>query len=244
MNAAAQLTLDALSAPPERLDEYSALLESACSKAPPPFGEAWYGDRYRDVACDPDWLAQSLIANAQKEGDGARKLWVLAGRAKDASLAEKVRLHAIDESRHSALYLMMLDITFPGAVGDELRALLSTIPPRYTLNDRPPDLPEESDEHVLDELVQMNIGEIRTRIHQLLLRPVITAHCREKARPKLKRILDSILRDETKHIRYTAHLLEDSISSGRKAFVVRTMHRRLADFNDITLQEVGQPSFD
>lgn len=31
----------------------------------------------------------------------------------------------------------MLDITFPDAVDDELRALLDSIPPGYTLNDRP-----------------------------------------------------------------------------------------------------------
>lgn len=244
MNAAASLTLDAIAGPADTLTEYSSLLETACAKAPPPYGEHWYGERYRRVACDPDWLAQSLVANAQKEGDGARKLWILAGRAEDPNIAEQVRRHAIDESRHAALYLRMLDITFPDAVDDELRALLGSIPPGYTLNDRPTKLQPEPDEHVYDELVQMNIGEIRTRIHQLLLRPMITLHCPESGRAKLTRILDSILRDETKHIRYTARLLEAAAGSGRRAFIARTMKHRMAEFNDITLQEVGQPAFD
>ncbi len=244
MNAAAALTLDAIDGPSEKLTQYPALLEAACATAPPPYGEHWYGERYRTVACDPDWLAQSLIANAQKEGDGARKLWILAGRAKDPNIAEQVRRHAIDESRHAALYLRMLDITFPGAVNGDLRTLLTSIPPGFTPRHRPSELPEESVEHVLDELVQMNIGEIRTRIHQLLLRPVITLHCPTSSRPKLTRILDSILQDETKHIRYTARLIEAAAESGRRTFIARTMNYRMAEFNDITLQEVGQPSFD
>lgn len=245
MNAAASLTLDALSTRNgDGLHRYAALLERTCRESPPPYGEGWYGDRYRQVACDPEWLAQSLIANAQKEGDGARKLWILAGRTKDHNVAELVRRHAIDESRHAMLYLRMLDITFPDAVDDELRQLLVGIPPGYTISDQPTNLPEEPPEHVLDELVQMNIGEIRTRIHQLLLRPVIMLHCAQTGRPKLKRILDAILIDETKHIRYTAGLLDAAITSGQETFVARTMSHRLQEFNEITLLEVGQPAYD
>lgn len=245
MNAAASLTLDALSLRNGAgLNRYASLLEESCLTSPPPYGEGWYGDRYRQVACDPEWLAQSLIANAQKEGDGARKLWILAGRAKDSTIAEQVRRHAIDEARHATLYLRMLDITFPDAVPDELRQQLSTTSPGYTISDYPADLSEQPAEHVLDELVQMNIGEIRTRIHQLLLGPVIMLHCSAVGRPVLKRILNSILRDETKHIAYTARLLEAAMMSGRETFVTHTMKHRLGEFNEITLLEVGEPAYD
>ncbi len=244
MNIAARLTLDAIGARNDHVADYAVLLERVCADTPPPYGEAWYGERYRAVACDPEWLAQSLVANAQKEGDGARKLWILAARARDQHIAEQVRRHAIDESRHASLYLRMLDITFPDAVDDSLRQLLSSILPGYTLRDMPAQLPEEPEEHVFDELVQMNIGEIRTRIHQLLLRPVIMLHCAEEGRTKLRRILDSILNDETKHVRYTARLLQTAVTSGRTELITRTMQQRMAEFNDITLQEVGQPSFD
>jgi hypothetical protein len=245
MDAVASLTLHALSEGRGKpLMGYGRLLRTACAKSPPPYGEAWYGEKYRAVGRDPSWLAQSLIANAQKEGDGARKLWILASRARDPKIAEKVRIHAIDESRHSALYLRMLDITFPGAVGDDLRPLLKEIPPGYTVQQRPARLPEEPDDEVLDELIQMNIGEIRTRIHQLLLRPVITVHCERSDRARLERILDSILWDETKHIRYTAELIESAIAAGETTFVRSTMRQRLEEFNEITLKEVQGPDFE
>jgi len=245
MDAVASLTLHALSeGRGNPLGGYGRLLRAACAKAPPPYGEAWYGEKYRAVGRDPSWLAQSLIANAQKEGDGSRKLWILASRARDARIAEKVRIHAIDESRHAALYLRMLDITFPGAVGDDLRPMLNEIPPGYTVQQRPAVLPEEPEDEVLDELIQMNIGEIRTRIHQLLLRPVITAHCARNERAKLERILDSILWDETKHIRYTAELIEAAIGAGEMTFVRSTLRQRLEEFNEITLREVQGPDFE
>jgi len=50
----------------EVLPVYEAALREACTAHPPPFGQAWYGDRYRAVASDPMWLAFSLVANAEK----------------------------------------------------------------------------------------------------------------------------------------------------------------------------------
>jgi hypothetical protein len=91
---------------------------------------------------------------------------------------------------------------------------------------------------------QMNIGEIRTRIHQLLLRPMILAHCPKENRDRLTRILDSLLADETKHIEYTASLIEEFIEEGHSSFVYQTMQKRLAEFNQITLTEVGELTFD
>jgi uncharacterized ferritin-like protein (DUF455 family) len=95
---------------------------------------------------------------------------------------------------------------------------------------------------MLDELSQMNIGEIRTRIHQLLMRPVIRAYCRETMRPRLQRVLDRLLNDETRHIKYTARLI-DRLSSGREQAAISVFSTRLAEFNEITLREVGQAQF-
>jgi hypothetical protein len=92
-------------------------------------------------------------------------------------------------------------------------------------------------------LIQMNIGEIRTRIHQLLLRPVITTHCPPEGRAKLQRVLDSLLGDETRHIEYTARLIEKAMKESA-GFVRRTMRQRLDEFNQITLEEVGELSFE
>jgi hypothetical protein len=92
---------------------------------------------------------------------------------------------------------------------------------------------------VLDELIQMNIGEIRTRINQLLLAPVITEFCPRHGKRRLSRMLASLMEDETRHIEYTARLIERAIRGGDEAYVRRTMARRVAEFNRITLAEVG-----
>jgi hypothetical protein len=244
VDTVAALTLDALSAHgTESLSGYAACLRAACLAVPPPFGEDWYGDKYRAVSEDPQWLAASLVANAQVEGDGARKLWNLVSRTGDGNIAAQVRVHAVDESRHARLYIAMLDIAFPDAVSEELRPALSALSPGYTVKDRPTGMEQSPIEWVHDEIIQMNLGEIRTRIHQLLLRPVLRAWCAEPARPRLQRVLDSLLRDETLHIQYTARLIEQMIQEGAGDFVRQTMAKRLAEFNDITLTEVGLQRF-
>ncbi len=74
----------------------------------------------------------------------------------------------------------------------------------------------------------MNIGEVRTRIHQLLLRPVITAYCSFGKREKLARILDSLLDDETRHVEYTARLINRAVKQGDSEFVHQGFQTNLA----------------
>ena len=67
------------------LDEYGRALRAACAASPPPFGKAWYGDRYRYYATDPSWFASSLIGNAAKEGEGSSSLWDLSAQIRDGT---------------------------------------------------------------------------------------------------------------------------------------------------------------
>lgn len=240
MSVVVSLTLNALRARGSGpLKGYARSLGAACASFPPPFGMAWYGKRFRDLVIDPNWLALALVGNAEKEGEGSRLLWRLAGRTADPDVADQIRWHAIDESRHARMYIAMLETAFPGAIPDELRPSLKAFSPGYGLRDRPPVLPPAPAERVLDELIQMNLGEIRTRIHQLLLGPVIRVYCPPARRRRLARILDSLMDDETRHIEYTARLIERAIARGDGEFVYRTMARRLNQFNKITLAEVG-----
>lgn len=244
MSVVADLTLDALREHGMvTLVGYAACLRHACDGSPPPFETHWYGEKYRALATDSGWLAMSLLQNAQVEGEGSRKLWSLAGRCADPMIADLVRRHAVDESRHALLYLAMLNLSFPSAVDSDLKQQLKQVSPQFGLHDVPPSLPRSSDEWVLDELIQMNIGEIRTRIHQLLLRPMLNAHTASENRPALQRLLDSVLLDETKHIAYTARLIDAAVARGQGSFVESVMTQRVRDFNEITLQEVGEEEF-
>lgn len=245
-NAVAELTASALAESGDSPRQYISGLRAACEESPPPFGKRWYGDLYREASSSPEWLAQSLVGNAAKEGEGAQKLWDLACRIDDPGIAEQVRRHAIDESRHSRVYVGMLELTFPGAISDDLRPLLKQLSPGYSARDRLDVGAPSSLEQVIDELVQVNIGEIRTRIHQLLLRPVIMTYSAETDHTKLSGLLQSILSDETRHVAYTATLLETFIDQDQhlQDFIRTTFRQRLQEFNEITLDEVDGRSFE
>ncbi|WP_081431174.1 hypothetical protein [Moorena bouillonii] len=144
MNIIAKLTLKALAEDNINLERYADSLSTACKMNPPPFGMSWYGEKYRQVSCDPNWLANSLIANAAKEGEGSSKLWDLTSRTEIPEVADQIRHHAIDEARHARLYIAMLDIAFPDAIDSNLRSILYKLSPGYTVKDVPKPSPPSS----------------------------------------------------------------------------------------------------
>jgi hypothetical protein len=246
MHIVAELTLRALG--PHGADtwaHYRRALTTACKKSPPPFGSQAYGDIYRDAATDPYWMATSLMANAQREGEGAGQLWDLAACTGDVGIAGQVRQHAIDESGHSRAYIALLDLAFPGVVEKTLHAELGSLSPGYTRKSarEPHDRSPFARPITLDDLIQMNIAEIRTLIHHMLQRPMLLGHCATDRQYRLISILDALLADETRHIAYTGSLIETFARNGDAQLVTRLMQERLADFNAITQNELTQNLF-
>ncbi len=247
MNIVAELTVKALHAHAGTAwPHYHEALITACRKAPPPFGTRSYGEIYRDAAMNPWWMATSLMTNAEREGEGARHLWDLAACTPDARVAAQIQEHAIDESRHARAYIAMLDLAFPGAVDDEFHAQLATLSPGYTRLSllQPHEGSPYANPITVDDLIQMNIAEIRTRVHHLLQRPMLLAHCAPERRRRLARVLDALLLDETRHIAYTAALIEEFACSGEAELVKRLMQERLSDFNAITNEDLGRNVFE
>lgn len=247
MKAIAELTIAGMREySSEPLPQFEALLCSVFETYPAPFGQAWYGDLYREKARDPEWFAASLVINAEKEGEGARRLWQMAAETAEPATARQIRRHAVDEARHANLYLAMLGTTFPDCADEETTRYFRTISPNYRVKDAPEAAAACADpRQTLDGLVQMNIGELRTRIHQLMLEPVLLAYCPAQAdRRKLISMLRSIIRDETKHIHYTAVLLEQAARAGHGKLVRDLMFWRARQFCELTLDEVGQGSFE
>ena len=247
MNITAELTLDALREHGGMAwPTYGDALVTACRKAPPPFGTKNYGKIYRDAASDPNWMAISLIQNAQGEGEGAEHLWDLAACTPDVRLAAQVKAHAIDESRHAKAYVAMLDLTFPGIVDGEVHAELGALSPGYT--ERSPLTPHAGSPYAsaitLDDLIQMNIAEIRTLVHHLLQRPVLLGYCAPERRVRLARLHDRLRLDEVRHIAYTAALIEAFARDGEADTVMRLMQERLSDFNAITNEDLGRGAFE
>jgi hypothetical protein len=246
MHIVAELTLEALG--PHGVGEwahYRRALTTACKKSPPPFGNKAYGEIYRDLASDAYWLATSLIVNAHREGEGAGQLWDLAACTADAGIARQVRQHAIDESGHSRAYIALLDLAFPGVVEPELHSQLATLSPGYTRESprEPHDGSLFARPITLDDLIQMNIAEIRTLIHHMLQRPMLLAHCAPSRHQRLISILDALRSDETRHIVYTGALIEKFARAGDATAVAELMRERVADFNVITQSELDQAVF-
>jgi hypothetical protein len=223
---------------------YASFLREACETHPPPHGMAWYGNTYRQLARKAEWFANSLIINADKEGYGARQLWKFSVRMENALLSEAVRRHSMDESRHSKMFVGILNLIFPSALEEGFRAQLQELSPGYTPRTHPPTtlaapgelLPER---RVMDDLIQGNFTEIRALILQLLLRPVLQAYARPEDRARLLRISDVLIRDETRHIEYSAQFIEQYAAQGNREWVRAAMIDRMKSVNDVSLAEVS-----
>lgn len=215
---------------------YWRSISNACAKAPPLYGQKWYGDLFRDHARDMDWIAQIIILNAKKEADGARQLWAFAGRIEDPSVCDRVQQHAIDEARHSLFYIAMLGLMFPGEFAPEAMEDLRSYAPKFTDPAEPGDNGFATKKAILDEIVQMNIGEIRTLINQMLMRPIIDIYTPEENREKALKLIDSLGDDELRHISYTADIIDEFDDVENAEYY---MHVRMDEFNHITSRELN-----
>ena len=112
---------------------YIQAVQAAVAAEPPPFCTNDYQSIYHSSASDARWLAISIISNSQREGQGATDLWSLAACAKDPHEQQLVKQHAIDESRHSELYLILLDLTFPEMVEEGFRKELKVLSPGFSM---------------------------------------------------------------------------------------------------------------
>ena len=228
------------------LPTYERSLADACADAPPPFGMAEYGELYRESATDSGWLAVSLLTNADREGDGAQRLWSLAACTRERTVSAKLKQHAIDEAKHSRMYLRLLDLVFEGAVDSEFRKELEALSPGYTAASVPEPKIGSPFAHpvTVDDLIQMNIAEIRTTVHHLLQRPMLLLHCPRDRRTRLLKSLDVLLRDEVRHVLYTAELIEGESTLMGGPEIPELFARRVRDFNDVTRAELDRRVFD
>lgn len=241
MNVVAEITLEALKQHElGPLERYSECLRNTFEAHPPPFSASWYGDQFRELARDKEWFANIIVGNASTEGWGSSKLWYLAGKTEVAHISELIQQHAMDEARHSRMYSSMVERLFPGTVTEALRSEFKTLAPVYRHGDRPERLPPYTLQDVLDNLLQMNVAEIRTMVNQMLARPVLLTYCPKESQAPLTRMLDKLMWDETRHVGYTAHLIDTALATGDAAFIQDLAPTRIIQLNELTLDEVGR----
>jgi len=225
---------------------YFSALDRALEDEPPPFGTKTYSDLYRSASSDARWMAVSLMTNAEREGDGAKRLWSLSACSSNKEEQQLLKAHAVDESRHALFYLALLDLAFPEITEPSFRLELQKLSPRYSMRmelfavDGSPYAKEPS----IDDFIQMNIAEIRTTIHHLMQRSALAVHSSVKNRDGIKMILDALLHDELRHVAYTAGLIERLAQSATPPDLLSLFRKRLRDFNEITSEELGNRAFD
>jgi hypothetical protein len=224
---------------------YVAALEAAFQHEPPPYSAPGYAQLYSEVARSAQWLVISLMSNAEREGDGSRRLWSLAACAENEEERRLLKRHSVDESRHSLAYLALLDLTFPGSVSAQFRAELNSLSPHYSMSQEL--VAVEGSPYArtpsIDDFVQMNIAEIRTALHHRMQRRAIDAHCPPENRARARKILDVIYGDELSHVAYSAELIEKKAEEIGQRSLREMFCRRVCDFNRITRQELGDAAF-
>lgn len=222
---------------------YRRILEHSYA-AIPPFARDWFGTRYRELARDPEWFANSLVANSALEGYGAVQIWKFSNRLEDERFAAAVRQHSLDESRHSAMFIRMLKLTFPNIEIDaKVETQIDKLQPHYTPRRHPPIEKRPPEERkvgrdAISELIQVHITEIRALILQHLLRPVMLAYAPPSSIRVLTAASDMLIRDEARHIGYTAKFFEEAAAQGDGDFLFDAFEREAASFNELTLEEL------
>jgi hypothetical protein len=222
------------------VERYLELFDKGISKEVPPFFQADYGISFRHHIENPYWVIQSLVSNAIKEGEGSRDLASVADACESGELASDLAIHIGDEARHCRMYLQLIDTVFPIAMTADLRqTILQKFPP-VTYQRAVASVPFQTPWKMLDYLIQINLGEVRTRIHQKLLEPVLYAYCPEENKETLCRTLCKLAGDECCHIKYTA----SRIGALSREFGHDAVHdlfvRRFCEFNRYTDKELGR----
>lgn len=231
------------------VDDYAQIL-AHCFERPPPYAQANFGVRYRELASDAEWFANSLIANSALEGYGSAQIWKFSNRLTRPRHRAAVRQHSLDESRHSTMFVRMLGLTFPGAqMPDEDRRRIEQRQPRYTRSKHPaieqpaPGTGLDYD-GALTELVKVHITEIRALILQYLLRPVLLAYAPAENRRTLASASDVLIRDEARHIGYSATFFVEAMNAGGRDFMFDTFEREARTFDALTLEELEREAIE
>lgn len=172
---------------------FFSTLGVVCDRCPPVFATASYGERFRALAGNPAWLLLALVANVTAQRERATEMWRMLGRVPDR-MRPGLTDCVVAKSTQPAMYLTVLESTFPKAVDDDLlvtlRRLCETEPP-----DRWPPQPSAPESRIdtLDAVVGSAIREMRTYVGQRLLEPVARAYAPPAAQADLARVTDRLL---------------------------------------------------
>lgn len=197
----------------KRLSMYLRLLRQACIEDPPPYGESGYADGFVTLSDNSEWFASLLLSYAEEEAIGAERLIRLSRTVEKLLPRAKsfVMKHAQDETRHVLVFLKVLRALFPQfRVSPEAREALER---RHSNLMQPQSLGGEFRGDLLSEFSQINIGEVKNRVHLSMLRDQALKHCCASNLKEVEFLTSSLIKDEVNHIVYTGTVLQFIASS-------------------------------
>ncbi len=250
-NALTRRVLDLLArhAPAQR-PHWESMLTHALDTEPAVFARPAFSDHYRTLAANADWFADSLVANACLEGYGAQQILLFAQRLPKPQHAQLARRHALDESRHATVFILALDLVFPGLLAsqdDSVRAQVRAMQP-FLRDETPfsqqPDLLTPT--QAIADIIQIHITEIRALVLQDLVREAFLRHAPQAHAARLLRISDRLIADEGRHIAYCADIIEEAASSSADASgqLHEEMANHMRNFNDLTNDELERQAIE
>lgn len=229
-----------------RTSRYFRCVDAILTRIRSPFLTAEYGARFRNCAIDGNWFLQSLTSNAVKEAEGARDLWAMHIALKRhnptdvAELPLLLRRHAEDEARHVHYYfgfssLCFFEVLSPVAI----KQLLDQSAPNFSTVAEYASPRISTATGVLELMLQINLGEIRTRVHQRLMQPCLLMLCPLEKRHSLSSLIDRLAADELSHVAYTTAVLDKLTEHMADDTLQKTCTQWATHFSHYTSTELG-----
>jgi hypothetical protein len=125
---------------------------------------------FRSAAAEATWGAYALIAGAERAAADARRFWLLGHVTQASEVWRPLKQCAIEKSDEVAAWLELLAFFYPNAVAPDLWEELLSLSPGYSHETH--DVPLTAgitNAPGLNELIALNLGELRAAVHKLLL---------------------------------------------------------------------------
>src|SRR6187401_1284270 len=97
------------------LSQYTVILKDSFKQIEPVFTKPKYIDFFWHCASTvPGWIGEVVLANADVESQGSKKLLELwKSTTVNKEIEDSILFHAKDEARHSHLFVKLVSIAFP-----------------------------------------------------------------------------------------------------------------------------------
>jgi hypothetical protein len=232
----------ALSAGPSH-PRYLAALAHAVWEEPLACSTPLYAEMHATASQDGQWTVVSLLRQAARAADEARRRWARAGGCADPEARSHLERDAVGRSEHVLRYLDLVDIAFPEAMTPQFRQELDGLAPGYTVDQPLPNAHESHQPLAPAEIVMLNLDGLRMTILDDLVHSAIARHCSPDDpddpddRARAAAVLDGVRRDHRAEVAWTARWIEQATATSRPDELAALLVRCLRRFNRATMEE-------